>query len=126
MAEETKEVVDWTAHRFDVVAVSEEFLGLLKDFPEFSTAKRVEVGGKRIEGPKKIMVAGSMEEVEKNLPAIVSTLADPTHQHIRIVHRSGICRRCVEGSKLCEHLGVSIPSLNRAFDLDISKMAATQ
>ncbi|TSC93833.1 MAG: hypothetical protein CEN87_733 [Parcubacteria group bacterium Licking1014_1] len=100
MIRETGETVKWRVHRFDVVAVSEE-----------------------IEEPKQVLMAGSVEEVEKNLPGIIAQLVDPRHQHILIILRRGICRSCAESNKkLCEHLGKNIPSLNFTIDLDLSKM----
>lgn len=123
MAEETEKAIEFEVHRFDVIAVSDEFLKLIKDLPELSTAAFVGIGGKRIEGPKQILVASSMEEVERNLPAIVAQLTDPLHQHIRVIHRSGSCRPCAESGKICEHLGRTIVTLNQRFNLDVSNTA---
>ena len=111
-----------TVNRFDVVVVSEEFLALIRELPELSTAPYVEVSGKRIEGPKEVLVATTMEEVERSLPSILRQLSDRQHQHVRVIHRSGLCCECAESKKFCTHLGRTIPSINRVFDLDISKV----
>ncbi len=79
---------------FQVMAVSDEFLKILEDVPEAASCSSVEVAGKYIAGPKCIMVASSMQQIEQNLPAMVAQLADAEHTHLHIVHKSGDCWRC--------------------------------
>ena len=63
--------------RYEVVCVSDEFLEIIKNCPEASTAASVQIKGRRIEGAKTVLIASSMEEIQTNLPAIVAELADP-------------------------------------------------
>ena len=111
---------------YEIVAVSNEFMELLRDIPEASTASSVRIGEKLIEGPKQILVADSIEEIETNLPRIISQLADPEHTHVRIIEKQTHCPECVENRRKnpekriapCSH---NSQTLNRARDIDVKQ-----
>lgn len=81
-------------NRYEVVAMSEEFLAFAKRYPEFSDVPFVEIGGKVIEGPTRVLVVSSRAEVELNLPAIMANLGDPARHQLWVTHKVGICISC--------------------------------
>jgi len=117
--------------RYEVIAISDEFLKVLDSMPEASTASRVKFGDKWIDGPKVILIVSSKKEVIDNLPDIVAKLADPEHHHLRIIKKTGECYFCVrEGLSKnpeipiadCPHIdkmGVAI--LNESWTIDVKE-----
>lgn len=124
--------------RFEVVAISDEFRELLRDLPEAIRAKEVRIGNKVIQGARTVLVASSLEQIRDQLPEIVAKLVDPEHQHLMVNQRSGECY-CSErfpkcpAKKLpancptceCEQMD-SLVTLNKSFELDISKLLSAQ
>lgn len=116
---------------WQVVTVSDEFLKICEDIPEASTCRYVEVAGKRIEGARCILTANSMQEIERNLPAIVAELADAEHTHLKIVQKSGDCFDCGlkdgEDPNIpktdCPHLAKGeVPVICRSWTVDTKKL----
>ena len=112
-------------NRFEVIAVSHEFLEIIQELPELSTASEIQIGEKKIKGPEIILVASSMEEIYKKLPDIVNDIATIKNHHLRVIHRQGTCHRCKpkqNGKSVteCPHLK-EIATINRSFGLDVQK-----
>lgn len=114
----------WPVEWFEVIAVSEDFLDVIKDFPEASTASSITIDEKTIEGAKTVLLADSIEQIEQNMPSIVANLADREHTHLRIIQRSTNCSLCwadkQKGKELtpCTH---NWGTVNRAFNIDITE-----
>lgn len=115
---------------YEVVAVSKEFLKILEDMPEASTASWVCVGNRTIEGPKRVLLANSMKQIEQQLPAIIAKLTDKKDTHLRVIKKSTNCYECMEERERepkkeifsCTH---GRPTVNEAFDIDIKKFLAS-
>jgi hypothetical protein len=114
---------------FEVVAVSDEFLKIVQNFPEASSAEYVQFCGKTIDGPKEVFLAATMDEVKDGLPKIIADL-DPAFANVRIICRSVVCPACASEKQKnpdkvirCEH---GCPRVNSAWDVNIQKFLESQ
>lgn len=121
----TEESPDYTVHRFEAMAVSKEFLDGIKGSPELSTCEVAQIGNKRLEGPKAVLTASSLEEIKQKLPAIVAQTGNQGLQFI-LIHRWGECHTCAESKTLCTHLGKTILSHHESWAVDADKIPQTQ
>jgi hypothetical protein len=117
---------------YEVVTVSNEFLELLEDIPEAITHSGVYIGDKYIEGPKTIFIAESMEEIEENLPTVISELVDPKNMNVQIVKGTTNCTGCIKEKNKnpakpivpCSH--GDIPIIYSRYEVDINKYLTTE
>jgi hypothetical protein len=82
------------AIRFEIVAVSKEFLEILEDMPEASMASSVTIGNRKIEGPKERLEANSAEEALNVAIEQAKKLKSPEEFTIIITERQAMCYTC--------------------------------
>ena len=109
---------------YEVVVISADFMKILKDWPEAYFCKSVSIGGKIIKKPKEIFLAGSMEEVKNNLPAVIAGLVGSfDEKNIRVIERSTNCSACAaekkKNPKKLIHCTHEPSTINRVWSMNI-------
>ncbi|MFA5124919.1 MAG: hypothetical protein WC473_03830 [Patescibacteria group bacterium] len=104
---------------------------IIKMMPEASNCAYVKIANRRIEGARKVLVVATETELWEKLPAIVQALADPEHQHLRVIKVIGHCRKCDEDQRLnpedppkpCLHPISDVEAtINQAFNVDVKAL----
>lgn len=112
---------------YEVITVSDRFFEILKDIPEAAMAESITIRGEVIEGPKKIIISFSLEEIINKLPDIIEKMVDAKHTNLRIIHRKGYCFECSKIKNrpkdfICPHIVEGkIPTINKSWDIDIEE-----
>lgn len=114
---------------FEVFAVSGEFMELARDIPELMRASSIEHGGRRVEGPRNVFVANSLEKLEERLPNIARQIVASGATNVVVVRKATRCSQCSrDRAEHPERPAARCPhgraTLNRAFAVDISKYPA--
>lgn len=108
--------------RFDVYAVSGEFLEVLRDMPEASSASWVKIGNKKIEGATQILTGVTPQEIEQQLPKLAAQFVESGKPHFRMIERISVCSSCSGKNPDCTHPIGGLVSFHRALDIDLKKL----
>lgn len=111
---------------FEVTVVSDDLKKILRHAPEAASAEYIIMDNIKIDGPKEILSADTIDEVKSKLPDIIANL-DASYPNIRIVYKSTPCQICIaEKEKNPQKLIHSCVRDTNSWYVDVKKFFKTQ